>query len=111
MSLKTNRKKLKYAGFTLVEMLIVLLVIAVLIFLFVPSLMNQRERINKQESAAFEQVVENQLELYQLNERVALPAEFEVLRTSGYLTAEQAKKASDKWTNIAGFSERNNKKE
>lgn len=107
MRLKNNRKKMKYAGFTLVEMLIVLLVIAVLIFLFVPSLMNQREQIKKQESEAFEQVVANQLELYQLNERIELPTNFNGLAESGYLTVDQAAEANEKWGTIEDFSTRN----
>ena len=35
------KKKQKYAGFTLLEMLIVLLIISVLILLFVPNLAKQ----------------------------------------------------------------------
>ena len=37
------KKKQKYAGFTLLEMLIVLLIISVLILLFVPNLAKHKE--------------------------------------------------------------------
>lgn len=61
-------KKKKYAGFTLVEMLIVLLVIAVLVLLFVPSLTGQSKKINAGGDAAFRKVVVTQVELYTLEE-------------------------------------------
>ncbi len=41
------KKKQKYAGFTLLEMLIVLLIISVLILLFVPNLAKHKETVDK----------------------------------------------------------------
>ena len=61
-------RKLKHQGFTLVEMLIVLLVISILILLFVPNLSAQRIVIDEKGNAAIVKVVETQIELFQLNE-------------------------------------------
>lgn len=81
----------KYAGFTLVEMLIVLFVIAVLVLLFVPSLSNQRESIEKKGDEAFRQVVTTQVELYVLNEEDGVS--YEGLVSKKYLTQKQVDKA------------------
>ena len=51
-------RKLKHQGFTLVEMLIVLLVISILILLFVPNLSAQRTVIDEKGNAAIVKVVE-----------------------------------------------------
>lgn len=46
------KKKQKYAGFTLLEMLIVLLIISVLILLFVPNLAKHKETVDKKGNEA-----------------------------------------------------------
>ena len=97
MKIKYNMSK--YAAFTLVEMLIVLLVIAVLVMLFVPSLSNQRTSINKKGDEAFEQVVTTQAELYLLNETE--PLSYVNLVSKKYLTQKQADKAQKIPINLA----------
>lgn len=86
-----NQKK-KNLGFTLLEMLIVLFVIAVLIILFVPNLVKQTDTINTQGDAALTKVIETQSELYYLdkNER---PNSLDDLQTQGYITSDQKDKA------------------
>ena len=102
--MKTVKAKQKaYQAFTLLEMLIVLLVIALLVFLFVPNLLSQREKISQQEDQAFEQVVNSQLELYQINESDQLPREFAELVSRGYLTNSQGERAASNWKNIDSF--------
>ncbi len=89
-------KKKKYAGFTLVEMLIVLLVIAVLVLLFVPNLTGQRNKINTQGDDAFRKVVVTQVELYTQNEDESIPGNqlsLDNLVKKKYLTKEQQTKA------------------
>lgn len=61
-----NEKKQKYAGFTLLEMLIVLLIISVLILLFVPNLAKHKETVDKKGNEAIVKIVESQIELYTL---------------------------------------------
>ncbi|MGO3731847.1 MAG: competence type IV pilus major pilin ComGC [Vagococcus sp.] len=92
MNETTVNKKKKNAGFTLLEMLIVLFVIAVLIILFVPNLVKQTDSINKQGDAALEKVIETQSEMYYLdhNER---PTSTEVLLEGGYISKDQKAKA------------------
>ncbi|QIL46975.1 competence protein ComG [Vagococcus coleopterorum] len=74
-------------------MLIVLFVIAVLIFLFVPNLVNQRDKIENRGDKAFTQVVKTQAELFTMNEN--LPLSYENLLSEHYLTAEQITKAKE----------------
>ena len=73
------KKKQKDAGFTLLEMLIVLLIISVLILLFVPNLAKHKETVVK--------IVESQIELYTL-EKNKTPSLNELVN-EGYITKEQ----------------------
>ena len=52
-------KKATVKGFTLVEMLIVLLIISVLLLLFVPNLTKQKDAVNDKGKAAVVKVVES----------------------------------------------------
>lgn len=79
-----------------IEMLIVLLVIAVLVLLFVPSLTGQRNKINTQGDEAFRKVVVTQVELYTQNEDESIAANKLTLNNlvqKKYLTEEQRQKA------------------
>lgn len=89
--IKKKRKK-NNKGFTLLEMLIVLFVIAVLIILFVPNLAKQTDSINKQGNAALEKVIETQTEMYYLDNNEK-PASLETLFTDGYISKDQRDKA------------------
>lgn len=60
-------KSLKVKGFTLVEMLVVLLIISVLMLLFVPNLTKQKEAVTEKGNAAVVKVVESQAELFEVN--------------------------------------------
>lgn len=89
--MRAEVKKKSNEGFTLIEMLVVLLVIAVLIFLFVPNLGKQRTAIEARGDDAFVKVVTTQSELFVLNE--SRPPTYEELLAGNYLTAEQVAKA------------------
>lgn len=91
-TINDKKKRRKYQGFTLLEMLIVLFVIAVLIILFVPNLMKQTDGINKQGDAALEKVIVTQSEMYYLdnNER---PKSTDDLLKGGYISKDQKEKA------------------
>ncbi len=101
-------KKKSHDAFTLIEMLIVLFVLAILILIFVPNLGEQRARIGEREDDAFEQVVVNQIDLYELNETDALTS-FAELKNKGYLSSQQTKRAEKLWVNISGFKSRPSK--
>ncbi|MGL4697083.1 competence type IV pilus major pilin ComGC [Enterococcus larvae] len=74
-------------GFTLLEMLIVLLIISVLILLFAPNLSKQKDSIDKKGNAAIVKVVETQMDVYRL-ENDQVPT-VEMLLSEGYITQEQ----------------------
>ncbi|MGL9972200.1 competence type IV pilus major pilin ComGC [Enterococcus sp. DIV1420a] len=84
------KKKQKYAGFTLLEMLIVLLIISVLILLFVPNLAKHKETVDKKSNEAIVKIVESQIELYTL-EKNKTPSLNELVN-EGYITKEQLDK-------------------
>ena len=82
-------KEAKVKGFTLVEMLVVLLIISVLLLLFVPNLTKQKDAVNDKGKAAVVKVVESQAELYTLDKNE--DASLSKLEADGRITAEQAK--------------------
>lgn len=84
---KFNMKQKKLQGFTLIEMLVVLLIISVLLLLFVPNLTKQKEKVEKTGNAAVVKVVESQAELYALNGETATLSK---LTSEGYITEKQA---------------------
>ncbi|MGY3724424.1 competence protein ComGC [Granulicatella balaenopterae] len=59
---------MKKRGFTLVEMLVVLFVIGLLTLLLIPNLSSQREKAIEKTDSAIIRVVEDQYQLYLLNE-------------------------------------------
>lgn len=83
-------KKKKVSGFTLLEMLVVLLIIGVLILLFVPNLTKHRETINKTEKESITKVVETQWELYRLeNPSASETVDVDVLLDKQYIDDKQ----------------------
>lgn len=88
-----NIKKSLVSGFTLVEMLIVLLVISVLLLLFVPNLSKQKEAVSNTGKAAVVKVVESQAELYELSN--AEEASLSKLVSAGSISQEQVKAYQD----------------
>lgn len=74
-------------GFTLIEMLIVLLIVSILILLFVPSINKRSEGINKQGCDALVKVVQAQVDLYTINNG-DVPTSLEEL-IDDYISEEQ----------------------
>lgn len=60
-------KKKTKKGFTLIEMMIVLLVISILVLLFIPNLSKQKDTVSDQGDKAVVKVVESQIEIYEIN--------------------------------------------
>lgn len=58
-----------YSGFTLIEMLIVLLIISVLVLLFVLNLSRYRNHVDQESREAIIQLVDTQKELYALQKQ------------------------------------------
>ena len=83
-------KTLKYKtvkGFTLLEMLMVLIIISVLMLLFVPNLSKQKENVEKTGNAAIVKVVSSQAELYEMT--TGEQATLSGMQTAGYITEKQ----------------------
>ena len=55
-----------HQGFTLVEMLIVLLIVSLLVLMFIPNLANHKQTVTEQGHEAIYKSVETQLELFEL---------------------------------------------
>ncbi|MBD8071336.1 competence type IV pilus major pilin ComGC [Bacillus sp. PS06] len=71
-------------GFTLVEMLIVLLVISVLLLIAIPNVTKHNSFINKKGCDAFIKTVEAQVQAYEMEEG-ELPKTMQELKTEGYI--------------------------
>lgn len=68
-------KKNLYSGFTLIEMLVVLLIVSLLVLMFIPNLSNQKETVTKQGHTAVVKSVETQLELFEMEHNRKMTAE------------------------------------
>ncbi|MDY0396676.1 competence type IV pilus major pilin ComGC [Virgibacillus halophilus] len=75
-------------GFTLIEMLIVLLIISVLIILIVPNLARKTKDVNTKGCNALVTVVQAQVDAYHLDHG-NVPASLDVLQQEGYINKDQ----------------------
>ncbi|KZR60370.1 competence type IV pilus major pilin ComGC [Pseudobacillus badius] len=55
------------SGFTLIEMMIVLLVISVLLFIAIPNVAKQSKNINNKGCTAFKHMVQGQVQAYRID--------------------------------------------
>lgn len=85
-------KKKRKNGFTLLEMLIVLGIIAVLFLLFIPNIIKQSDNIQGTEKETITNVVKTQRELYTL-EKNEKPTSLDMMYQEKYLTKKQFEKA------------------
>lgn len=79
----TNQK-----GFTLIEMLIVLMIISVLIILIIPNLSEKSKGVYDQGCDALVKVVQTQVESYYLD-KGTYPLTLDALVTEEYITEDQ----------------------
>lgn len=77
-------------GFTLIEMLIVLMIISVLIILIVPNINKNTEGIDEKGCTALVSVVQAQVQLYHVNEG-KLPENLDALVKADYIEESQTK--------------------
>lgn len=85
----------KLKGFTLIEMVIVIAIIAILILLIVPGLSKQKDRADSRTDEAFRSTIQTQVELAD-DKSITL----DQLAKEGYLTDKQLKKANEKGITI-----------
>lgn len=71
-------------GFTLIEMLVVLLVISVLLIITVPNITKNQSTIQSKGCEAFVKMVQAQVQAYEIDEN-KLPANIAELESAGYL--------------------------
>ena len=80
----------KKKGFTLIELLICLFIIGLMMLLIIPNIANQRQKAQEKSDAAIVKVIENQQELYLLeNKDATAKPDATVLKDKGYITQEQ----------------------
>lgn len=75
-------------GFTLIEMLIVLLVISIILLITLPNVTKHNKTINGKGCEAFISMLQGQVQAYHI-EKNQYPKDFEELDAAGYLEAEQ----------------------
>lgn len=75
-------------GFTLIEMLIVLMIISVLIILIVPNLSEKSKEVYEKGCNALVSVVQAQVDAYYI-ETNEYPADLIALQGEGYITTDQ----------------------
>ncbi|WP_409301658.1 competence type IV pilus major pilin ComGC [Peribacillus sp. SCS-155] len=71
-------------GFTLVEMLVVLLVISILLIITIPNITKNQSTIQGKGCQAFLKMAQAQVQAYEIDEN-KLPADVAELKTKGYL--------------------------
>jgi competence protein ComGC len=87
-------------AFTLIEMLVVLLIISILILLFVPNLVKQKDNVKNTGQSAVVKVVESQAELYALSHSDT--ATLGKLVGGGDITQKQADEYNDYYAKNSG---------
>lgn len=83
-------------AFTLIEMLVVLVVVALLMAIIIPNVAGQRDRIQAQAKVNIAEILETQVNTYKLVED--MPADdtgvtLKELEDGGYITAKQSAEA------------------
>ncbi|WP_203361765.1 competence type IV pilus major pilin ComGC [Bacillus sp. REN10] len=75
-------------GFTLIEMMIVLLVISVLLFIAIPNVAKQSKNINSKGCSAFARMVEGQVQAFRIEEK-KYPSDVQEMVDKGYLKKDE----------------------
>lgn len=74
-------------GFTLIEMMIVMLIISVLLIITIPNITKHNSNINNKGCEAFVKMVQAQVQAFEM-EKKRLPTDIEELVKEGYLREE-----------------------
>ena len=92
---RENLKKSRKGGFTLVELMVVVAVIAILAAIAMPQFLSAADRARNAKEMADIQIIKNATQLYMIDKNVDTPPTVENLYKEGYLT-EHVKTAKDK---------------
>ena len=92
---RENLKKSRKGGFTLVELMVVVAVIAILAAIAMPQFLSAADRARNAKETADIQIIKNATPLYMIDKNVDTPPTVENLYKEGYLT-EHVKTAKDK---------------
>lgn len=76
-------------GFTLIEMMIVLLIISVLLIITIPNIAKHNANINTKGCEAYVKMVEAQVQAYGMDVG-SYPASIEILAEAGYLKGDES---------------------
>lgn len=92
--IKLKKKFSGKKGFTLIEMLIVIFIIAILLLLIIPNITKNLDTAKDKSSEAYVKTVQSQITAYEINENDS-NVTFQKLVDKGYLegSAEEASKA------------------
>ena len=94
-SIRGNISKSKKGGFTLVELMVVVAVIAILAAIAMPQFLSAADKARSAKETADIQIIKNATQLYMIDKNVDTPPTVENLYKEGYLT-EHVKTAKDK---------------
>ena len=92
---RENLKKSRKGGFTLVELMVVVAVIAILAAIAMPQFLSAADKARTAKETADIQIIKNATQLYMIDKNVDTPPTVENLYKEGYLT-EHVKTAKDK---------------
>ena len=92
---RENLKKSRKGGFTLVELMVVVAVIAILAAIAMPQFLSAADRARNAKETADIQIIKNATQIYMIDKNVDTPPTVENLYKEGYLT-EHVKTAKDK---------------
>ena len=93
--IRENLKKSRKGGFTLVELMVVVAVIAILAAIAMPQFLSAADRARNTKETADILIIKNATQLYMIDKNVDTPPTVENLYKEGYLT-EHVKTAKDK---------------
>lgn len=88
----------KQPGFTLIEMVIVVAIIATLVLLISPNLLSQKKKADDRSQDAFVSTLQTQIQLYREDHNNTDPTSFKQMTDEHYLTADQQTKADKNFT-------------
>ena len=81
-------------GFTLIEMLVVLLIVSILLLLVIPNIGKQQASIQTKGCSALQKMVQSSVEAYRLDHE-ELPENLQVIKDEGYITTYKCKNNLD----------------
>ena len=94
-NVRENLNKSRKGGFTLVELMVVVAVIAILAAIAMPQFLSAADRARNAKETADIQIIKNATQLYMIDKNVDTPPTVENLYKEGYLT-EHVKTPKDK---------------